>query len=280
MPEEQQQEGGKEEKKEPSRLESLVSEGMDFLKKIGTIGMVALMPYTAGIINPGLVAPAQAFSYPMTAGKATANVIQKKPALEGVIKESVVTTTMAYPLSGMFSGLNSLETALTADYGAATAKSIKAGTWLAAGQPAAVGMHTTLNYGIGKKFREEIWPRLKQTWKYLALPSALNIMFIAPYSILAAMAVSGGISYAFSVMQASHGEKEGSFKNLTKSLNPIPYAKATYTVAQKTAKGVYDTGYSMFRAVYELGDSINKKYIKGGAKPSPQPTPEPQPAPA
>lgn len=264
--------------KQPGLLENIVDELSSFgnwIKKGAAIGAIAAMPYTFGLFNPAHIPGAQIMSYTMTSGRVTKNIMQKKPALDGVVKESMITSTMSYPFAGAFEGLNTLETKVTQNYGVVAGKLAKGAAWVGVGQPAATSVYTALRHGVGKKFREEVGGRIKTTWKYLGFPAALNLMFIAPHSVTAALGVSAALSYVFGFLQSGYGEEKPSLKNLANALNPIPYVSATASLGRKCARGTYDVGRGLFEAAYSIGKGIADTITKKPAAPQ---TPQPSPA--
>ena len=245
----------KKEEKHQSTLESVISELKNFGKKAITIGAIAAMPFTYNLISPSHVANAQAFAYSLTAGRSTANVIQKKPALEGLVGEAARGTILSYPIAKAFEGVNQLESAVEASYGNMSAKSVKAGTWAFGVQPAVVTAHTAMTYGIGEKFRKYWWPSVRDVLLLLAIPSAANAVFLHKYGTLVQMAVAGTLSYIYGFIQAMRGE-QGSIKNLAKALNPVPYISGGLTATGKLAKAVI---YNPLKALYEISSGYTKK---------------------
>ena len=156
----------KQEKK--TTLESVIDESSDFIKKALKIGIVAGLPLLYGFFNEAHIPRAQITTYGFAAGKATANMAQKKSVLDGIVKDAAVGTALSYPLSVGFQGLNYFEKSVASSYGAAAAKAAKAGAMVFGMQPAISTVRTSLYYGLGKKFRENWWPSVKNTFKYLS----------------------------------------------------------------------------------------------------------------
>src|SRR3989338_11711359 len=126
---EQEEKQEKKEENPQSTLESVFSELGSFAKKALAIGAVAALPFMYSYINPSHVTRAQVFAYTTTAGHATANVIQGKPALDRLVRRAAVTTALSYPLAKTFQGLNQLEATVTESYGTIPAKAAKIAPW-------------------------------------------------------------------------------------------------------------------------------------------------------
>lgn len=239
-------------KKNQSTLESIIEELTDFGKKSLIIGAVAAMPFVYSILDPGHLARAQVFTYGVAAGKCTANLIQKKPVLADVIRESSIGAISSYPMAKTFEGLNHWETKLAPGYGAAPAKALKVGAWVFGAQPALTTGRTIGYYGSGKKFRENVLPSIKTTFKYLALPAAINVGFVYQYGIFVQMAVSAFLRFSFGLVQSLRGG-EGSAKNLFSALNPVPYISGGLSIIAILTKNLL---YSPLKAVYEIGSAV------------------------
>ena len=265
----------KQEEKKQGTLESVVDELSNFGKGALKIGAVAAMPFAYSFIDPSHLLNAGVFTHAITAGRATANLIQKKPVLDGVVKEAAIGATLSYPISKTFQGLNQLEQTIAANYGQAVASTAKVGVWAFGAQPALTTGRTFMHYGLGKNFREHAWPSVKATFKYLALPASINVAFLYQFGLFTQMAVSGTLSYFFGLIQAAR-TGEGSVKNLFKAINPLPYIGAGVSVTGKLAKNVF---YGVPQAVYGLGSSISDYFKRKPREPTPtSPTPEPAPA--
>ncbi len=266
-----------EEKKEKGTLENVVDEILDFGKKAIAIGAVAASPFVFSAIDPSHTLNAQLFTYTVSAGHATANLMQKKSPLEGIVKRAVTAQPVSYQIAKTFSGLNQLEAALTPAYGSVAAKTAKIGTWAFAGQPAVATSDAILNYGLGKNFRKNLWPRVRDTFLYLAVPSSINVGLLYTYGLPVQMAVSGVLSFIYGLINAKRGG-EASFKNLFSALNPFPYAAGAITSAGKAVKTAFYAGGS---ALDGLANFARKGYdylSKPGAASSASPAPASQPA--
>ncbi len=254
--------GNKEEKKEGGFLEGIINELGSFARKAFTVGAIAAMPYIFSFWNPAFVLPAQAFTYPVVAGRAAANVMQKKPVLEGTVKEAIGGTAFAPVLGYMYPALQGLEANVTREYGIVAGKSASVGVHALAVTPASTALHTVFNYGIEKDFWNSYKSRLKSVYKYIALPSAINIAFLYTLGLPVQMLVGGLTTFGFAVVQALKGGK-ASFRNLYGSINPLEYVKAGVTVTGKAAKGIVKSAY---QGIYGLGQVISGIF-SGASKP-------------
>ncbi len=269
-PSEEKNEGKKEEGLE-GILGNVWKEVRDFASGAFKIGAVAAMPFAFNYLDPSHLARAQVYTYTLSAGKATANLIQKKPALEGFLKEGAIAMPLSLGIAEAFKGLNGLETAVAKNYGSFAGTAAK-GAGLALGiQPAFVTAHTALEYGLGKKFRENLWPGIKTVFKYLALPSVLNVTVLYKFGLFTQMVVSSALSFAFGLMQSLRGG-EGSVKNLYDAINPFSYVSSTFSVTAKTVRNTYSFAAD---GAYGLGALISDLF---SGSPSSAPAPHAPPA--
>lgn len=273
-----------EEKKEKGTLENVIDEILDFGKKAIVIGAVAAMPFAYNFYDPSHVARAAVTASAFAASKVTTNIVQNKDPLEGFIRNGFNGTLLSYPIAEGFKGLNSLEAAIQPNYGTVAAKTIK-GAGMAFGlQPGITAGNVALNYGLGKKLRENLWPTLKKSFKLIAIPGIINVNWLYQFGLLTQMIVSGSLSYLLNLSSSSGGENKGSIKNLASALNPFSYigaaASVSYNLAKNTIGGFY-TG------LYDVGKSINSalgSYQSSApaqsspARPAPSTVPAPQPA--
>ena len=246
---------GQEKKEKP---ETPLEEIVNGVKKVLSIGAVAAMPFLYNFYDPSHVARAAVTTYGFTAAKITANAIQEKKPLEGIVLQGATGAMLSYPLAAGFRGLNNLESRLAVDYGTTTARFAKAGGMVFGLQPAFAAMRTAINYGLGKKFRENLWPSIKNSLKYISFIGAANVLWVYQYGLLAQMSVSMLGSYVINLVESLRGGK-GSVKNLFSALNPFSYIGATFSVAGKFAKNVL---YYPYSAVYDAGRALG-----GGYKP-------------
>ncbi len=263
-----------EKKKEKGTLENVIDEIWDFGKKAIAIGAVVASPFLFSAIDPSHVINAQIFTYTVSAGHTASNLAQNKPALEGIVKRGITALPVSYQISKTFQGLNQLEAALMPAYGTAAAKAAKIGTWAFAGQPAVATTDTILNYGLGKKFRQEWWPRVKNTFIALAIPSSINVGWLYTLGLPVQMAVAGSLGVIYGFIHAYRGGK-GSIKNLFRALNPFSYISASASVTYKLSRNLIGGFYT---GLYDVGRSINGAI--GSYQPSaPAQTAQARPAP-
>ncbi len=268
-----------EQKKEKGTLESVIDEIWDFGKKTIAIGAVVAMPFLYNFYDPGHVARAAVTTYGFAAARTTANIVQKKEPLEGIVWQSATGAILSYPLAEGFRAVNNLESRMMPEYGLAATKAAKAGAFVFGVQPAVTTGRTALNYGLGKKFRENWWPSVKNTFKWLGLYGALNVTFLYQYGLLVQMITSAIGSYTLNLVESLRRGK-GSIKNLFSALNPFSYIGASASVTYKLSrnliggfyKGLYDVGKS-------IGDAIGSYQPSAPAQTAPART-TPTPAPA
>ncbi|MBI2124882.1 hypothetical protein HYT92_03765 [Candidatus Pacearchaeota archaeon] len=231
-----------EQKKEKGALENLVDELWDFGKKAVAVGAIAAMPLLYSFVAPTHVARAAVTTYGFAAGKVTANIIQNQDPLRGAPRQAFFGDVLSAPLAIGFTQLNNLESTVAANYGATAGKVAKVGSLLGIHQPAISTMRTGLEYGLGKEFRKNWWPDLKDVYKFLSIFSIPNVLWVYQYGLFPQMAVSAGLSYVFSLVKALRQEK-GSIKNLFSALNPFSYIgaamSATYKLAGNAIGGIY-----------------------------------------
>ena len=258
---------GEEEKEEKKQgaLESIVNEGLNFIKKAAIIGGIAgslfLVPLPVKI-NIGM----------MDLGKVTANKIQDKPALDGILKQTAIGAGLGYQVSETFKGLNGLESAVAVEYGNTAAKIAKGAAWGLVGQPAVVASYALAEDGT-KSYFKNFMERWKKVLKYLTIPSLINVLYLTPYGLPVQVAASAGLSYIFGLTQALKSGK-GSIKNLVKSVNPIEYVKTIGSIGYKATKATFDTFKSAYHAVGNVAEGLTS-YVSGKA---PKSEPSPQPA--
>ncbi len=256
--------GGHEEEKPEGFLETLINDMGDFWKwtkkgatVAGAAAITAVLPVTQRPTPIGF-----------SLGQIVSNLMKEKPAYDGVLKQATVGSVLSYQLSGSFQAVNNLGDVVTRHYGQAAGTAAEIAAWNGVGLPAALTTNMALNKGIGEKFRKEYFPDIKKAL-YLAIPSTINIL--APYSLFWKMLVSAGVSFSYRLTDTLHDGK-GKIKNLFKAINPLPYAQATVSVAQKAVKNTASIAGGFFSALYEISSGVRTK-VYGGQKES-----EPEPA--
>ena len=243
------QAGQQEKKKEESPLEEIVNG----FKKVIAISAVVAMPFLYGFYDPAHIPRAAVTTGAFAASKVTTNIIQEKDPLEGVVRNGFNGALLSYPIAEGFKGLNSLETAVQQSYGTVAAKTAKGATMAFVLQPAYTAGNIALNYGLGKKFRETLWPTLKKSFKLIAIPGILNVTWLYQYGLLAQMGISGLLSFLLN-QSSSGGENKGSIKNLFRALNPFSHIGATLSVGAKFVKNVV---YNSYSAAYYTGRAFS-----------------------
>lgn len=248
------------EKKEKTGLDRVVDEIWNAGKKTIAIAAIAAMPFLYYPFAPAHVARAAVTTYGFAAGKITANVIQNQDPLKGAPRQAFFGDILSAPLAFGFTKLNDLENVVAASYGATAGKVAKAGTLLGVHQPAISTMRTGLEYGVGKEFRKNWWPDLKDVYKFLSVFSLSNVLWVYQFGLFPQMAVSAGLSYVFSLVKGLRQGK-GSVKNLFKALNPFSYLTATANIAKNLL-------YHPYRAVYDTGKTLGSYKAAGEAVPA------------
>lgn len=256
----------KEEKKNPSPLEEIVTTG----KNLGALA--------AGIATPFIFSGenrtnAMITAYPLAAGSYLEDKMENK-SLNSVkaAKESLVGTLMTPAFASVFKYLE-----VGRQYATSYAGSILGGaatvTGLAAAQAMFVGMYQSMNHviqnwsfkGLYKKLKNDYWPTVKNTWKRVLPFSAFNPLFLYPYGI----AVQLGYASLMTFMLRVFGlKKEGAtFKNLIKNMNPVPYVKGAI---KNTGKFGINLVKELFNGVSYLGSSVQDMYKKPPPGPATQ----------
>ena len=255
-------EQGKEKKK--STLESVIGELGSFARKAAMLGALAAMPLIYAPFNVSHVPRAAVTIAGFTAGQMAGNLARNESPTKGVLKQGFIGNVLSAPLSAGFYALNSLETAVAANYGSAAGQIAKVGTFLGVHQPTISTIRTGMDYGLGKNFRKYWWPGVKTTFKTIGLLGTINVLWVYQLGLLPQMAYSAVVSFILRIAY-SMKEQGGTFKNLYSNLNPLPYAGAatsvSYKLARNTTKGLYD-------AVYAIGSSIRDSYKSAPTKPA------------
>lgn len=241
------------------------SELSDFVKKTLVIGSIVAMPFLYYPFVPSHVAGAAVTTYGFAAAKITSNIVQNKDPLEKIAWQGATGAILSYPLAEGFRAVNNLEARMMPEYGLAATKAAKAGAFVFGVQPAVTTGRTALNYGLGKKFRENWWPSVKNTFKWLGLYGALNVTFLYQYGLLAQMITSAIGSYTLNLVESLRGGK-GSLKNLFSALNPFSYIGASASLSYKLVGGV-------FTGIYDIGKALGGGYTAKPAAPQIQTAP-------
>ena len=242
------------------------------------IGFGTAFPF----LYPGNVTHNATNALPLAGGAVIDDIMaNKKPDYIKAAKESVVGTVITAPLVGLLKYIN-----ITKDYATNYAGAIPGGAAavgaLAAGQAVFIGMYTGLNHiiqnwsfkGLYDKFKKDYWPSVKRTWKYVLPLSALNVLYIYKFGMVAQLAYGSLMTLLFRLV----GPKtEGaSLKNLAYAMNPLPYVGGALKGTAKLAKNVF---YGVPSALYAMGISV-ADYFKSSQKSAAPAHPQPAAAPA
>jgi hypothetical protein len=271
MAEAEHLEESKDKKKEEkqSTLESVIGELGEFAKKAVKIGAVAAVPLAFAPFAPSHVPRAAVTAYGYAAGRATANAMQDKPALEKLIKISTIGTLNSVPIAIGFTALNTLEKALEPLYGGFVAKAAKVAAYGLIQIPTITTLRNAMDYGLGKKFRENLVPSIKHTFKTLIIPGTFNVLYLSQFGLFPQMAAAAVFSYLIQLTESVRVGK-GSFKNLYKKINPLPYLSSAASVTGKVARSIF---YGVPEAVGAIGNRLGELY-----KSSPKSAAAPHPA--
>lgn len=213
-----------------------------FLKKSLILGTALLMPYSVAPFSPALVPLAKAFTYPIVAGRVAGNWATNRPALEGIVKESMGAAAVSPIIPYGFNKASELEGFLSPRYGKFVGEVTSAAAYQGVATPISTLGHTALNYGTGKGFWGKYKERLIKNFKVTTVPIMINLSLIKYYGRVAQMAVSGLITASFGYLQRAFGGQaklSNLYKNMKKSLNPIPALKEMYSSIFKPAQPQY-----------------------------------------
>ena len=246
-------ENQQEKKKDESPLEEIVNG----FKKVAATAAIVAMPFLYGFYDPTHITRAAITTGAFAASKVTTNIIQEKDIYDGIVRNSFNGALLSYPISEGFKGLNSLEAAIEPSYGTAAAKTIKGASMVFGLQPSVTAGNVALNYGLGKKFRENLWPTLKTSFKRIGFLGMLNVNWLYQFGLTVQMGVSGVLSFLLNLSSSSGGENKGSIKNLYSALNPFSYVTAGVSVTSKFVKNVL---YNSYSAAHDTGLALSGSY--------------------
>lgn len=254
----------KEEKKPVSTLESAVNETFHLAGNAVKLGLAAAIPATQAIFgsqllhNPLIARDTAIMTGAQIAGDFTTDLKRGKKYTAGsILESSIFGTAVAIPLHYAFKVAHTIPLDTTLGYIA------KAGYWSGVAYPLYIGTYQFLGYlirnrgfsGVGKYMKENYWPALKKSWKYLLPISLLNV-FLAPPILN--VPIAAALSYFFTLFGAPKTDKVKDEDKRDKT----PYLVATSNVlgrlGKNTAKGIYDTAYGIGAGVRNLYDSGSK----------------------
>jgi len=271
-----------EKKKGKSTLDSVVDELSRAAKNTVAIGagLAAPLIYPAGELRLG----AMTTGYPFAVGSLLEDkMLEKDKPVNWVkaAKESWVGALMTPLLAYTFNYINKIKDYVTGYSGALAGGAAAVGS-LAAAQAGFVGVYMGLNHiiqnhsfkGLYGKFKNEYWPIMKRTWKYVLPLSIPNVLIVNQFGVLAQLAYSALIGLYFRLVgPKAEGAKLG---NLVSAMNPFPYIKAGFSASGKIAKNLF---YAPLKATYDIGSAISSAIQLGPkAAPASSPASAPQPA--
>ena len=246
------------EQKPKGTLESVVNETLHAAKTFVNLGLAAAIPIGAATYLPqllnnpiikrdtGIMAGAQ-----LAADATNAYKKGEKFTSGKTLEAALLGTAIATPLSYLFSVADKIPLDSALGYAA------KIGYWGGVAYPVFVGSYQIADYlirnrkfsGIGKYLKENYWPTLKRSWKYLFPISILNVLFAPPWLHIP---IAATLSYIFDLFGAP---KKDAMKEEDKR-DKTPYLVATSNVlgrlGKNTAKGIYDVAYGIGSAVRDL----------------------------
>ncbi|MBI2107755.1 hypothetical protein HYT54_01395 [Candidatus Woesearchaeota archaeon] len=216
-----------------------------FFKKSLILGMALTMPYSFAPFSPSLVPLAKAFTYPVVAGRVMGNWATNRPALEGIVKESIGAAAASPIIQYSMNKESELEAVLSPKYGKVAGEITSAAAYQTVVTPFSTLAHTTLNYGTGTGFWSKYKERLKTNLKWTTIPVIINLTLVKYYGRTAQLFTSGLITASFGYLQRAFGGQakfSNLYRNMKKSLNPIPALREMYHSIFRPAQPQY--GYA------------------------------------
>ena len=210
-----------------------------FFKKSAILGTAFLMPISLALISPSLVPLAGAFTGPIVAGRIAGNWATNRPALEGIVKESIGAAAVSPIIPYGFDKASELEGFLSPRYGKLVGEVTSAAAYQGVMVPLSTFGHTAFNYGAGNGFWSKYKERMVKNFKVTTAPILINLIFLKHYGRVVQMAASGLITASFGYLQRAFGGQakfSNLYKNMKKSLNPVPALKEMYSSIFKPAQ--------------------------------------------
>lgn len=254
----------KEEPKRLSTLESVIDETLHAGKSIIKLGLAASIPFAQATLFPHLAKDTAVMAGAQVAADSTTNFKKGKKTTAGeILKSSAVGTAVTGPVHYAYKFIDKIPLDTALGYVS------KAVAWGGLAIPALLGTYQSVDYlvrnvsfrGLGKYLKENYWPTLKRSWKYI-LPFSLANIFVFPLAWQ--VTVGAALTYVFALFGAP---KKGELKEEEKR-DKTPYIIAAANVGTKLVKntvtGVYD-------AAYTLGSTVREKLYKVASKPTPSP---------
>lgn len=258
----------KEEKKPIGTLESVVGETTHLFGNTVKLGLAGAVPLAFASAVPSMARDTAILSGAQIASDYTTAYQRGKKYTAGSLLESSVLGTATTPvIETMFHTTNLIPTNSLSGYIA------KGAVWGGIMYPGFVASYLPIAYlvrnrtfkGMGKYIKENYWPILKKSWKYLLPFSLLNIFFAPSWLQIP---ISAAISYVYDRFAAPPKEEIPEHLKRDKT----PYLVAAPTVA---AKFVRNSVKGLYEAAYALGSSARDLY-----KASPKTAAPAQPVPA
>ena len=259
----------REEKKPISTLESVVNESSHLIGSGLKLALAGTIPFAQATMFPQLARDTAILSGAQIASDYTTSLQRGKKYTAGSLLESAaIGTAITAPLEAMFGIVNKMPLNAPLDYVA------KAGVWGGIVYPVFNGLYLPTAYlirnrtfkGMGKYVRENYWPILKKSMKYI-LPFSLLNVFFAPAALQ--IPIAAALSFVYDRFTADKGEFPEDQKR-----DKTPYYVAAPRVIGKLGKSVF---YGVPSAAYAIGNSLYnglKKLYTGSAKSaSPSPVP-------
>lgn len=225
-------------------LESEVKDSVwsRFFRKSMILGTALLMPYSLAPFSPGLVPLAKAFTYPIMAGRIAGNWATNRPALEGIIKESVGSTAASAVIPYGLNKASELERVISPRYGEIVGRTAIAAAYVGIATPLSTFGHTIFNYGIEKNFWSRYKERVITNFKWTTIPVMMKVSLINYLGMGMQMLFGGLINATFSFLQkiyGGHAKLSNLYRNMKKSLNPIPAMKEMYHSVYKGISSIF-----------------------------------------
>ena len=255
-------------KKPKTTLESVVSETSHLFGSAVKLGLAGAIPYAQIAAFPSLKTDTAILSGAQIASDYTTSLQKGKKYTAGNLLESAaIGTVITGPLEAMFSAVNKMPLNTPLDY------VTKAGVWGGIVYPVFNGFYLPVAYlirnrtfkGMGKYVKENYWPILKKSMKYI-LPFSLLNVFFAPASLQ--IPIAAALSFVYDRFTASKGEvTEDQKRDKTPYLAAAP--TAAYKLVRNSVKGLYDTVYAIGSSVRDLYKSSPKATTQTREQPAP-----------
>ena len=258
-------------KKPLTTLESVVSETSNLIGNTIKLGLAGAVPYVFGnYAAPSMKIDTAVLTGAQIASDYTTSLQKGKKYTPGSLLESAaIGTATTGPLETMFRTVNKMPLNTPLDYVA------KAGVWGVLMYPAFNGIYLPIAYlirnrtfkGMGKYVKENYWPILKKSWKYILPFSLLNVFFS---SAALQIPIAAALSFVYDRFTAPPKTEitEDQKREKTPYLVAAPAAAAK--LVRNSVKGVYDSVYAIGSGISDFYKSMTRP---GSTPPAPQPVP-------